>query len=541
MLRETFVEKSQIIHKGKYSYYFLPDKFNTKEKVKLLCPVHGEFFQTPDGHLQGYGCAKCGVETVKNKLVNKTEEFIKKAKETHGDNYDYSQSVYVNNKTPITIVCKEHNRMFTPTPNNHIRGTGCPVCAGKLRTGRPSKTTKTFIEDANRIHCGLYDYHKVLYKTAFVNVIITCKEHGDFEQLPNNHLQGRGCPKCGWDNRVDSRTLTTEEFVLRASEIHNGYYDYSKVDYKNARLPVTIICPNHGEFSQVSFEHLKGSGCPKCATVISKPHKLVLSWLEGEEVTSNDRKILGGKELDIYLPEYKLGIEIHGLYWHSSQFVAKTYHRDKLDTARKAGITLIQFWDAEVLNKPELVRSMILSRIGKSANRIFARKCVVREVSSSDYSNFLKNNHIQGEINSNTRKGLFYNDELISVMGITKRGQETHLDRFCTLVNTTVVGGFNKLLSSVELEELVSFSDNRYSEGNVYEKSGFKFEKENKFTLHYTDNVNILPRHRFMRHKLEEEFGKKFPDTMTAEEICASQGIYQLWGPGTKKWVYSQP
>lgn len=475
--------------------------------------------------------------------MNRQDEFIQRATSIHRGTYDYSKVSYVGSKIPVEIICPEHGSFF-PTPNNHTkinRPTGCPVCANAKRTGAPALSREEVIRRFTEVHGDTYDYSEMVYKNIFERIRIFCKIHGYFNQFPTNHMNGRGCRKCGRLKRHDSRTLTTEEFVLRASEIHNGYYDYSKVDYKNARLPVTIICPNHGEFSQVSFEHLKGSGCPKCATVISKPHKLVLSWLEGEEVTSNDRKILGGKELDIYLPEYKIGIEIHGLYWHSSQFVSKSYHRDKLDAARKAGITLVQFWDAEVLNKPELVRSMILSRIGKSANRIFARKCVVREVSSSDYSNFLKNNHIQGEINSNTRKGLFYNDELISIMGITKRGQETHLDRFCTLVNTTVVGGFNKLLSSVELEELVSFSDNRYSEGNVYEKSGFKFEKENKFTLHYTDNVNILPRHRFMRHKLEEEFGKKFPDTMTAEEICASQGIYQLWGPGTKKWVYSQP
>ena len=124
------------------------------------------------------------------------------------------------------------------------------------------KLTKgEFIKKARDKHGDKYDYTNVKYDNAHTKVCIICKEHGEFWQQPNSHLNGNGCPKCGGTGR-----LTKETFIKKANEVHDGKYDYTKVHYVNSKTKVCIICnkPNHGEFWQVANEHLKGHGCPKC-------------------------------------------------------------------------------------------------------------------------------------------------------------------------------------------------------------------------------------------------------------------------------------
>ena len=122
-----------------------------------------------------------------------TEEFIAKARAVHGDRYDYSKVEYVNSKIKVTIVCPDH-RDFEQTPSSHLQSSGCPDCATETKR----KTTEEFKAKARTVHGNKYDYSKVEYKNTRTDIIITCPEHGhgDFEQRPSHHLQGRGCPQC---------------------------------------------------------------------------------------------------------------------------------------------------------------------------------------------------------------------------------------------------------------------------------------------------------------------------------------------------------
>jgi hypothetical protein len=124
--------------------------------------------------------------------------------------------------------------------------------------------TKTFIEKAREIHGNKYDYSKVEYVNSQTKVCIICPKHGEFWQIPNAHLQGNGCLKCSYETRNDCKRLTTEQFIEKAREVHGDKYDYSKVKYINTHIPVCIICPKHGEFWQVPHFHLLGNGCRKC-------------------------------------------------------------------------------------------------------------------------------------------------------------------------------------------------------------------------------------------------------------------------------------
>lgn len=192
-----------------------------------------------------------------------TSIFISKAINIHGDVYDYSQVEYVNMKTKVKIICSEHG-VFEQTPDKHLHGRcGCPICAGNQKSN-----SSDFIKKSLAVHGDVYDYSLVEYINNRTSVNIICSVHGVFQQLPFNHLTGKGCPKCA--NNV---LLSNDEFVDKANRIHNYFYDYSDVEYNGNRSEVSIKCPLHGLFQQVAYVHLNGSGCPLCGHEQSVLHR----------------------------------------------------------------------------------------------------------------------------------------------------------------------------------------------------------------------------------------------------------------------------
>ena len=260
----TFIIKAREIHGDKYDYSKV-EYINAQAKVCIICPKHGEFWQTPDKHLSGRGCKKCGIIKRSNKQKGNIVEFVIKAKEIHGDRYDYSKAEYSNTNTKLCIICPEHGE-FWQSPVTHLKGHGCPKCSGNAKL-----SMQTFSQKAKEIHGDRYDYSKVEYSNAQTKVCIICPEHGEFWQTPNSHLNGNGCPKCGGCNKLDN-----ESFVIKAKEIHGDKYDYSKVNYINAQTKVCIICPEHGEFWQTPGSHLNGNGCCICNKGYSRGYKLSL-------------------------------------------------------------------------------------------------------------------------------------------------------------------------------------------------------------------------------------------------------------------------
>jgi len=259
----SFIEKAKKVHGDRYDYSRV-QYINSKTKVTIICPDHGEFHQIPRSHSQGSGCRKCA----NAQRTKTTPVFVERAKEVHGDLYDYSKSLYSGALAKLTVTCKTHGD-FTQVANDHLRGSGCPKCGDEQRQ-KPRSSTKTeeFIEKAKKVHGDRYDYSRDQYTKSTSKAIIVCPDHGEFVQTPYNHLRGRGCPKCANAQRSSTKT----EFVERANKVHGDRYDYSRVQYINAMSKVTIICPDHGEFAQIPSAHLQGAGgCRKCANArISK-------------------------------------------------------------------------------------------------------------------------------------------------------------------------------------------------------------------------------------------------------------------------------
>lgn len=202
--KESFVNKANVVHEYKYDYS-LVEYINSHTKVKIICSKHGVFIQTPGKHLIKQGCPACGNDKLKISQRSNKEEFIAKAQLIHGVKYDYTNVVYVNNKTKVEIICPEHGA-WHQIPNHHLLGKGCRKCSGSEKL-----TTAIFIIRANKKHNNKYNYSLVNYNDHYGKVDIICNKHGVFNQGAGSHLAGIGCPKC---NKSKGEELI-ESFLIK--------------------------------------------------------------------------------------------------------------------------------------------------------------------------------------------------------------------------------------------------------------------------------------------------------------------------------------
>jgi len=234
-----------------------------------------------------------------------TDEFIYDATIIHGNRYDYTLVNYKSAREYVEIICKDHG-IFKQFPYNHLNHQGCPKCGGtKL------KTSEDFIVDAIKLHGDRYNYSLVNYKHSKTKVNIICIKHGLFKQLPNEHLSGKGCPKCS------GRNYSIEEFVRHSNIIHNNKYDYSKSIMLGKTFKIDIICKTHGLFKQLVRKHLNGQGCPKC--LVSKGEDRILRILNEFDIKCKTQFGFQGCRrvhkllFDFYLPDYNICIEYDGI------------------------------------------------------------------------------------------------------------------------------------------------------------------------------------------------------------------------------------
>ena len=248
--KENFIKESNEVHQNKYDYSKVDYKGVTT-KVKIICPVHGEFWQTPRVHLKGCGCPKCGLERQNDATRLTTEEFIIRANKIQGNKYDYSKVEYVDYMTKVCIICPEHGE-FWQTPNKHLLGQGCPKC------GNTKKLTLTeFIERSRKIHADKYDYSKVRYINNGTKVCIICPDHGEFWQTPHNHLK-YGCSKCQSSKlEKEVREILDEYNIAYEEQKTFDWLVYKQKMYLDFYLPkynIGIECQGEQHFNKYRFE-----------------------------------------------------------------------------------------------------------------------------------------------------------------------------------------------------------------------------------------------------------------------------------------------
>lgn len=267
----------------------------------------------------------------------------------------------------------------------------------------------------------------------------------------------------------------------------------------------------------------------------------------GGTVISNDRKEILPYEIDIYLPDVKIGFEFNGTFWHSVKFKDKDCHLKKLESARKKGIRLITIWEDEWTTKKDICKSFVLNKIGVVGTKIHARKCEIREIPYSESKLFLDENHLQGDCKSPIRLGLFHMGELVSLMTFSKlrlplssksKTGTYELTRFCNLKNHQVMGGASKILrhfiSKWSPESIETYSDNMISDGRLYEKLGFSYQHTSRPGYWYL--VNGIRQHRFNWRK-SKLVDMGYDREKTEEEIMMERGSFRIYNAGNRKWV----
>lgn len=243
-----------------------------------------------------------------------------KASKVHNNFYDYSKVSYKNMNTKVIITCPKHGD-FLQSPKCHInRGQGCQKCQYESYKIKFSFTEAQFIKNAKSVHGNKYDYSQIKYVNSQSKVTIICPRHGQFSQLPLNHVNhGKGCPKCKGEHLSLKNRLTLNQFIKRAKSIHGNKYDYSQTQYCNMHQIINIICPKHGIFPIEASNHIYSkNGCPKCGYNVSKPE---LEWLDSLNIPEHMRqKILtinGTRyKVDAYDKHNKIIYEYFGYFWH---------------------------------------------------------------------------------------------------------------------------------------------------------------------------------------------------------------------------------
>ena len=357
---EQIRQEANTIYNNKYEYLDI-DRTSKKSKIIIKCKEHGIFTKYYHDHLvRNQGCPNCSKPSKLD--IN---SFIQKASIVHNNNYDYSNVIYKNTNTKVCITCRKHGD-FLQTPGNHLSGQKCPKCCKNMKY-----TIDTFIEKANNVHNDVYDYSITKYANINTKILIKCKEHGVFEQIPQYHLQGYGCYKCS------NIVRNIDDFIIKSNKIHKKIYDYSNSHYVSSREPIIIKCKIHGEFYQTPNDHLNGCGCQKCS--IGCFSRVAIKWLESiehkEGISIQHAGNMGEKKIKVQTKLFKVDgfcettntiYEFYGDFWHGNPLIYNTteihpmnkksygelYNEtiERENILRKEGYNLITIWESEYYN-----------------------------------------------------------------------------------------------------------------------------------------------------------------------------------------------
>lgn len=300
---ENFISKSNEVHNYKYNYSNVIYN-NNHTKVIIICPIHGEFSVTPAHHVHSKtGCSKCS-----GKYQYTTQEYIEKAKSIHNNVYDYSKTKYVKSHSKIEVNCLVHGP-FILKAYAHLNGNGCRQCS---YGGNSGKTYDEFLQRANEIWNGKYQYEKSSFKNFKTPMNMICSIHGTFSLDPTAHVakKPRGCQACArlvYPNEKKS----TEKFVQESKSIHGDLYNYDETIYENSGKEVKIVCKIHGSFMQKPSKHLAGHKCPECQNRVKMTKS---KFLESASSLHGDKFDYSNIDFQNSRKEIEIVCKIHGRF-----------------------------------------------------------------------------------------------------------------------------------------------------------------------------------------------------------------------------------
>ena len=553
---EEFVSKCREIYGDAYDYS-CTNYVSSKLPVEIVCRKHGKFAKSPNLILaKRSGCPKCG--NARKGLVNKLTE--QKVLQALADKYPgYAPfkllAPYTRNTDTVQFTCSTHGEQCSTVV--YLRGldqpTPCPVCNTIASFARRRTSQEDFILACRAVHGDRYGYDDLNYVTSQDKVTVICSTHKAFTVEAESHRLGTGCPKCYWAAR-QSDVLPFNLWLSRARKVHGDKYGYIEESYKGTSQQVRIVCPTHGEFSQLGNSHTAGSECPKCAAIGSKGQRELTEYLRNaglEVLTDHKLDDLSRLEVDCYIPDKNLAIEYDGLKWHSTQCKSSGYHKVKRSLVERKGVSLIRIFEDEWLECRHQVESLLKMRLGLSQGKLHARKCKLVEIDNLTAQNFYNSNHIQGWRRFGKHAALEFEGTVVAVMTFTQNTSERgkvankgayELARFASSMQ--VVGGASRLFKAL-IEELgattvVSYSDNRLFSGKVYTNLGFSkvADVPPSYTYWKEGQNKRLHKSHFRHSNLAKILGDRYNPNLTERANCEAAGYYQVYDCGLTKWVW---
>ena len=341
------------------------------------------------------------------------------------------------------------------------------------------------------------------------------------------------------------------------TKIDSSRYDF--IDFKSNPTILSLLCKtcnNHFDILPYQFYYRiksRNSICTNCYPISDNSslmqtelYRLICDNYDGV-VECNVRGIIKPYEIDIYLPDINMAFEFNGLYWHSDIHKDSNYHYKKHKLAMDNNINLVTIWEDDWLFKEDIIKSFILNKLDKTENRIFARKCKIIEIDYNTSKSFLNDNHLQGDVKSPIRIGLYYDTELVSLMTFSslrvalsakKKNGVYELTRFVNKTNCLVVGGASKILkyfvNRYNPIEIQSYSDNLISNGGLYKTLGFECRHTSRPGYWYVVNDKREHRYNWRKSKLVE---LGFDKEKSESTIMSELGHNRIYNAGNKKWV----
>jgi transcription elongation factor Elf1 len=492
----------------------LPRETHPTYKFKILCPECEKPHLVSSANLR------------KNQIICKSCK-PRNQKYKKGDLIGHQKIKFVSEKTYLKSNNRERYGMFE-----------CPYC------GRHFERSIGYIlkaKDTPLISCGCQSDKTYYYEGDYYGD----NKHKLITLHPNIVNQDRKaifeCGLCG--NHFESSCKSISKNIVNCCGCSNPL-SFNKGDLIG-KSSIEVIEPNHikdchGKIKSIfkcpkcekPFESLntlvrnnyvRHCGCDK---FVSNPEREVRDFIQeiyDHEIVTNSKAIINNRELDIFLPQANLAIEVNGLYWHNSEEKETTYHLDKTNRCKELGIDLIHIFSHNWTNKQDICKDIIKKRLNIVDKKIYARKCEIRELRFSEVDTFLEENHLQGSVKSKINLGLYFQDELVSLMTFgkprSKSNYEFELYRFCNKLGTSVIGGASKLLKFFEIKynypSLLSFCDISVFNGELYYNLGFELSHQSKPNYFYfqqgRENI-VYSRNKFMKHKLKNELDNFDPD-----------------------------
>lgn len=493
------------------------------------------------------------------------------------------------NPDTVDKVCPVCNNTFTISYYLRNKRT---YCSKKCSNNSPDVIAK-MVHSQTETFTKKYGMHPMQTENTKKNLKASVKEkygvdwisskEGWYDKVKNSNLKKYGTEtytnvskrkktcleKYGVDNPTKSKVVM--DCIINTKRV--AHYEFLKKFCDNNKIGMLFSCDEYKGyhfFNVYKFQcqkcnyifednvyNLNSLFCEKCnpdkkKTLENDFFNFLSSLTPTPIIKRHDRTVLYGKELDFYLPEKKLAIELNGLYWHSENGtgILRNYHLNKTKGCLAHGVRLIHIFENEWRDKPELVKSVIRTILKlQTQNSIYARKCEIKEVSIEEKDTFLNANHLQQKDKSTIKLGLYYMDKLVSLMTFRKTSRfdkkvEWELSRFCNSMNTIVIGGASKLfghfLRTYMPKSIVSYNDRRYFSGDLYNTLGFRFVSNTPPSYYYItpDYKNTINRLNFQKHLLPKRLSI-FDGNLTEWENMKQNGYDRIWDCGCGKWVWT--